>query len=352
MASRVSTLYFWIRQFSSLKTITEKTVYYHEYRDLKRHADKLESLLAVVKAAGCGTSAPLQVKLAALEKLYGQYSVRTLCDALEVSRGTFYNHIFRRKDITEYDKRREMIREQVKIVFQECKQRYGAMKICAVLADRGFRTSRDYVAELMREMDLQCIGRNAKREYKKQINRRGRPNVLKQQFNASEPNRVWVSDITCFMVNEKFYYICVIIDLFSRKIISHGISAKNSTYLVTSTFRKAFASRIPSEGLLFHSDQGVQYTAHTFQKMLRMNGVVQSFSKTGSPHDNAVAEAFFSSMKKEELYRTNYRSEREFRAGVDNYVQFYNTERPHASLAYKTPDRVEKQYAAKNIGTE
>lgn len=100
-----STLYFWINRFSSLKTVTEKTVCYQEYVDLKRRADKLERKLEVIKAAGCGMAAPLQEKLAALEKLYGQYSVHTLCDALEVSRGTFYNHIFRRTKISVHDLR-------------------------------------------------------------------------------------------------------------------------------------------------------------------------------------------------------------------------------------------------------
>ncbi len=342
-----STLYRWIKQFSPLKTVTDNTIYYQQYFDLK-HADKLERKLEVIKAAGCGMAAPLQEKLAALEKLYGQYSVHTLCDALDVSRGTFYNHIFRRKDVTEYDKRREEIRAQVQIVFEEYKQRLGAKKICAVLADREIRTSASYVAELMQEMGLQCIGRNAKREYKKQLNRRGRPNVLHQQFDVSEPNRVWVSDITCFIVKEKFYYICVVIDLFARKVIAHGVSVKNSTYLVTSTFKRAFTSRTPPEGLVFHSDQGTQYTSHTFQKLLRMYKVVQSFSKTGSPQDNAVAEAFFSSIKKEELYRTNYKSELEFRKSVDDYIDFYNAKRPHTTLAFRTPDHFEAQHLAKN----
>ena len=84
--------------------------------------------------------------------------------------------------------------------------------------------------------------------------------------------------------------------------------------------------------------------SNAFQKLLHMNKVVQSFSRAGKPHDNAVAEAFFSSMKKEELYRYSYKSEREFRAGVDSYIHFYNAERPHATLAYKTPDGFEEQY--------
>ena len=344
-----STLYYWIRKHHPLQSAQNTIVSYHDFYNLKRRVERLETLLEIIKISECSLNAPLKEKLFALEKLYGRYSVHALCDALEVSRGTFYNHIFRKKDITVYDKRRKEIGEQVEAVFNENKQRFGSNKICAILSERGIKTSAKYVAELMREMGLQCIGRNSKREYKKQMSRRGRPNVIKQQFDVSEPNRVWVSDITCFMVNGKYYYICLIIDLFSRKIIAHKVSHKNSTYIVTSTFRKAFESRTPPEGLIFHSDRGGQYTSHTFQKLLHINNIVQSFSASGRPHDNAVAEAVFSSMKKEELYRTNYKSEREFFNSVDSYIQFFNLERPHATLAYRTPERVEAQYQDKKI---
>ena len=89
---------------------------------------------------------------------------------------------------------------------------------------------------------------------------------------------------------------------------------------------------------MFHSDQGPQYTSNTFRKLLCMNKVVQSFSKSGRPHDNAVAESFFASMKREEIYRTQYHSERQFMESVDTYIEFYNTKRPHSTLNYKTPD--------------
>lgn len=346
-----STLYYWIQQYSPLRTVTDNTVYYKEYVELKRRTDKLEAQLAVLKAAGCGTAAPLQEKLIAIEKLYGQYSVHALCEALDVSRGTFYNHIFRRKDVTTYKKRREEMREHVRVAFDESKQRFGAKKICAVLEDKGIRTSVRYVTDVMREMNLQCIGRNSKREYKRHVGRTKRQNVLQQQFNVKEPNAVWVSDVTCFKVKDKWYYTCIIIDLFARKVIAHGISVRNSTYLITSTFRHAFESRGRPKHLTFHSDQGVQYTSKTFRDLLSMNNIVQSFSKSGSPHDNAVAEAFFACMKKEELYRTNYRSEREFKAAVDEYIIFYNSERPHGTNKYKTPDWTESQYeiAQKNL---
>lgn len=340
-----STLYHWIQQYRALKTTKDMSLNYSDYLKLKKHAEKLESQLAIIKAAGCGINAPLQEKLTALEALYGQYSVHSLCGALDVSRGTFYNHIFRKKEVTLYEKRREEMLEHVKNAFEESKQRYGAKKISMVLREKGIIISERYVAELMREMGLSCMAHNAKKEYTKRMGlTRKRQNLLQRQFNVTQPNKVWVSDVTCFKIKDKYYYTCVIIDLFSRKIIAHGTSPRNSTYLITSCFKRAYSSRSPVSELTFHSDRGSQYTSHSFQKLLQMNNVVQSFSKSGSPHDNAVAEAFFACMKKEELYRMNYKSEQEFYTSVDGYIHFYNNERPHGTLGYKTPDRFEQEY--------
>lgn len=342
-----STLYSWVKRYDKLKSSSQVTVSYNDYYNLKRRAEKLVEQLNVLKAAGCGTSAPLKEKLFALERLYGKYSVHALCEALDVSRGTFYNHIFRRKDVTVYDKRREEMKEKIKSVFEEGGQRFGAKKVSAVLSERGDRTSPKYVSALMSEMGLQCVGMTSKREYKKKMKFNKKQNILQRQFNATAPNLVWVSDVTCFKVNDRYFYICVILDLFSRKVIAHGISMNNTTYLVTSTFKKAFDDRGHPQRLTFHSDRGVQYTSYSFQKLLRLNKVVQSFSKSGSPHDNAVSEAFFASMKKEELYRTNYKSENDFRKSVEQYIRFYNYERPHSTLAYKSPDRFEREYGSK-----
>ena len=170
---------------------------------------------------------------------------------------------------------------------------------------------------------MQSVGRDSKWEYKKHVRCKTRPNVLAQQFQVSDPNRVWVSDVTCFKVKGMFYYVCVIIDLFLRKVVAHKVSPQNSTYLITSTFTKAWNVRCSKDELTFHSDQGAQYTSQAFRKKLRMNNVVQSFLKSGSPHDNAVAEAFFSAMKKEELYRNNYKSEMEFKESDFVFCRYF-----------------------------
>lgn len=227
----------------------------------------------------------------------------------------------------------------IRDVFNEYRQVLGAEKIRTVLVQRGHKVSTRFVADVMREMGLICVRSTAKQEYLKLREPEKKRNVLQQQFSANRSNEVWVSDVTCFKLNNRYYYVCVILDLFSRKVISYIISKKNSTQLITSTFKNAWELRGPEPGLLFHSDRGAQYTSHRFQQI-----VVQSFSNSGKPHDNAVAESFFASFKKEELNRRDYASEPEFRKGIDSYIEFYNTRRPHRTLKNQTPCQTEEDY--------
>ena len=154
-------------------------------------------------------------------------------------------------------------------------------------------------------------------------------------------------NITYFKVNDYWLYLCIILDLFSRKIVGHRVSRNASTNLVTSTFRAAFCERGNPADLTFHSDRGKQYTSAAFTTLLQKCGVKQSFSATARPHDNAVAEAFFASFKREEAYRREYTSEQSFRKSVEKYVQFYNEVRPHRTLRYKTPQAFEVAYHEK-----
>ena len=139
-------------------------------------------------------------------------------------------------------------------------------------------------------------------------------------------------------------YLCIILDLFSRRIVDYRVSRNASTNLVTSTFRAAFRERGNPADLTFHSDRGKQYTSAAFTTLLQKCGVKQSFSATARPHDNAVAEAFFASFKREEAYRREYTSEQSFRKSVEQYIQFYNGVRPHRTLRYKTPQAFEDAY--------
>ena len=338
-----STIYAWIKKNRDKTKHKNPEISLRNLRALETKVMRLEGIISILKTVNCTVQAPLGVRLNEIEKLYGQYSVHMLCDALCVDRGTFYNHIKRNKrDHTWYAERKEYLRIKIRQIYDDNKQIFGAGKITAVLKEQGEHVSEEMVRSLMRDMGLISIRQDAKDLYDKE--RLKYKNYLNQQFNPQSPNEVWVSDITFFRYDGKNYYICVIIDLFARMVVGYRTGKRNSTQLVTRTFKAAYLQRSPSEGLLFHTDRGTNYRANAFEKCLKDHNAIHSFSRAYVPYDNSVMESFFSSMKREELYRTNYKSEREFLVAVDNYVLFYNTKRPHAKNKYKTPEAKEQEF--------
>ena len=156
---------------------------------------------------------------------------------------------------------------------------------------------------------------------------------------------MWVSDITYIRVAGKWYYLCIVMDLFSRKVIAWSISGKPDVDLVMHAFRKAYTKREQPQGLMFHSDRGTQYTAFAFRKLLDSLNVVQSFSKKGYPFDNACCGCFFKYLKKEETNRRTYHSLEELKSSVFEYIEgFYNSRRPHGSLGMLTPNQKENLF--------
>lgn len=337
-----STLYRWAKIHCVANPGEKRTFTIKEYDMLCRRLEKAEHIIEILKTVRCTVYADLKEKLLELEQLYGQYDIHTLCEALDVDRGTFYNHMFRnKKNNAWFEKRREEYRILIREVFNEYRQVLGAEKIRMILMQRGYQTSTKFVAGLMKEMGLSSVRSTAKQDYLKLQEPKKKKNVLHQQFWADKPNQIWVSDVTCFKLENRYLYTCVILDLFSRKVIAYKISRKNSTQLITATFKIACELRKPEAGLIFHSDRGSQYTSHRFQQLLHEYACIQSFSNSGKPHDNAVAESFFASLKKEELYRKDYSSEMVFKQGVASYIEFYNTARPHRTLKNQTPCQVE-----------
>ncbi len=179
--------------------------------DLENKVKRLEGIIEILKTFNCKVDAPLREKLYALEELYGKYSIHMLCEAFEVSRGIFYNHILRNKrDNTYYSKRREELRIKIQKVYDESKQILGAAKIASVLKSDGYKVSERIVRELMRDMGLISIREESKSLYDKE--QRRHKNYLNQQFDTTAPNQVWVSDVTYFLFNE------------TRRIIQNKIS--------------------------------------------------------------------------------------------------------------------------------
>jgi len=276
-----STIYLWLKK-SQDNILKDHSFTAKEFKSLQQKCERLEKIVRILQESPYMRNYPPKDKLSYLEQLYKNgNSVHLICDAMGVPRGTFYNHVLRGKHgHTQAAQRRAEMLPIIEKIFNDSHQIYDAGKIAAVLKSKGY----------------------AKHRSRSQ-------NILNRDFTASCHNEKWVSDVTYFHLKNKCYYICVILDLFSRKVISYAISNKNSTQLTKSTFIRACTERLPDEGLIFHSDNGSNYISKSFMKCLKEHNVIQSFSEAGVPYDNSVCEAFFKNMKAEELYRNTIRKD-------------------------------------------
>lgn len=340
-----STFYIWLKEYRTKQSQQGKPIVNTQsYKRLQAKVERLQGIIKILQSVSVTATSPLQEKLYAAEKLASQYSVHMICDALNIPRGTYYNHILRNKrDNTWYAKRRETLRMRIQEIYDENYQIFGAEKIAAVLKNEGVKVSEDMVRELMRDMGLISIRQSSKKLYAGEVKKH--KNYLNQEFDVDAPNQVWVSDVTYFKCNDKAYYICVVIDLYARMVIGYSIGKKNSTQLIKTTFKKAYDSRRPDNSLIFHTDRGFNYISKSFNEYVKSCGVTRSFSRPYVPYDNSVIESFFASLKREELYRKKYATEKEFYRAVDDYMVFYNTRRPHSKAQYKTPEQKEREYA-------
>lgn len=338
-----STIYNWINSRNSDDS-SNKPLNKGDYNKLKMHCEKLENIIQILKTCGCTVDAPLHQRYEIIKEFSSVYSITTLCEALSVAKGSYYNHILRNKnDNTLAAQRIKELTPIVEEIYNESKQTFGSGKVAAIMNDRGYKTTEKTIAKIMHENGWFSIKSSSKTIYLQ--NQERRQNILNQQFNPQAPNEVWVSDVTYFKLKDKTYYICVILDLYARKIISLTVSKRNSTWLTKTSLINAYEERKPDPSkLLFHSDQGKNYTAKAFRTSLLSFGIQQSFSRRAVPYDNSVCESFFKTLKQEELYRTNYKSEKHLRKALSDYVVFYNDKRPHTFLRYRTPNKAEADF--------
>lgn len=206
------TIYTWLRK-QKAKGLIKIVPTQKEVISLKQKLVKLQGIVSVLRAVDCTANAPLRERLLAAESLYGKYSVYVICDALNIARGTFYNHLFRNKrSNSTYAQKREEVRIQIQNVFDDNGRVFGARKIQAILFNRGYTISEKLVAELMRDMGLSSMRVTAKKDYDKRWRKEENRNILQRQFNVKAPNRVWVSDYTQLIYHLVRYY-CTLIHL-------------------------------------------------------------------------------------------------------------------------------------------
>ena len=280
------------------------------------------------------------------------YGVNQVCRSLKIRKSNLYYQIFRRPEVTVYEKHDQELLPAIQEICDRNIKRPGSENIRQQLMGQGFTVSKHKVLELLREIAPQPP---RKGECTKANWQSSDANLLARQFSPPAPNIAWVSDITEFKTDTGNCYLCVILDLFARRVIGARLSLHKDISLVLSAFRNAFDSRGHPSNLLFHSDRGSQYTAHEFRGLLLSCGVKQSFSAPGVPYDNAPMESFFASLKVEETHRYHYANIVDLTASLRDYISFYNERRPHSSIGNLTPVQAENKYykeqsTAKSIG--
>ena len=337
-----SRLFLWVKQYTENKS---GQIPREQYL-LKKELEKLRIENRIPRECSCGVNSALDARIREIQRLQDSFSIHSLCRVLNVNRATFYNRKYRSKGKTVYEIEDDSLKLKITEISERSHHRFGARKIRAKLMLEGYVVSERRIHRLMKELGISSVGRHPKVNSANDRLYKYYPNKLKRCFLTDMPNKIWVSDITYAKVGDGIMYLCIILDLYSRKVVGYGISDNLESEFVIEVFLKSFELRNRPQGLLFHSDQGVQYTSYKFRKMLKKFGVSQSFSAPGAPHDNAVAESFFASFKREDLRRNFYTTEREFCDAVHWYIDYYNDYRPHQRLGYQTPNQVEDEYYA------
>ena len=179
---------------------------------------------------------------------------------------------------------------------------------------------------------------------------KGRPNLLNQCFHAVETNRVWLGDITYIPTKKGFAYLCVFLDVCTRKVTGWSVSKRMTASLVSSAFLQAWGRENPGPGLIVHTDQGCQFTSGAFFKLLEKHQSVHSQSRRANPYDNAMMESFYRTIKRELISDGNYWGIDDVKAAVFKYIEtYYNTKRMHSSLGYVSPQDYERMLAQKQL---
>lgn len=275
-----------------------------------------------------------------------QFHVATMCRVLEVSRSGFYAWLKCSK--SKRERANGKLLEAIVRVHTRSRKTYGCRRVYWQLRCDGETCSLNRVARLMSEHDLRA---KTSRKFRATTNSKHNlpvaPNLLDRQFAIDAPNRAWVSDITYIPTEEGWLYLATVMDLYSRKVVGWSMDERVTRELAMDALRMAIRQRKPAAGLLHHSDRGVQYASNDYQKLLGQHGMICSMSRKGDCWDNAVMESFYGSMKTECTHHRHYHSRSEARRDIFHYIEiFYNCERRHSTLGYRSPAIFELLQAA------
>ena len=264
---------------------------------------------------------------------------------MNISRSAFYEWL--KKPLTKKEQEDRELAEKIKQLFFDSRCTYGHRRIKKKLRKNGTKCSNDRIRRLMKQMHLVPV---QSRKFKATTNSNHSlpvaPNLLNKDFTANEPCQKWVGDISYIATEKGWLYLAAIIDLFSRKVVGWALGDRMTKQLVINAMNQAISLEKPSEGLIFHSDRGSQYASYDYQDLLQEHGIRQSMSAKGDSYDNACAESFFATIKKELIRRKRFKTRSWARLAVIDHILWYNSERIHSYLDDMSPMEFEQQYCS------
>jgi putative transposase len=275
------------------------------------------------------------------------YPMRILCRVLRVSRSGYYAWRNRKPSVRQLED--ERLRPKVLEAFETGRGTYGSPRVRDELVDQGFEIGRKRVARLMRELRLQGV---TPRKFRVTTDSdHGHPvakNLIDRDFSASQPNEKWVTDITYIWTAEGWLYLATVMDLYSRRIVGWSMADHLKADLCLEALEMAIRQRTPIEGLIHHSDRGVQYASDRYREALDAQGIECSMSRRANCWDNAVAESFFGTLKNELIYRRPWLSRQAAHDAISEYIEiFYNRIRRHTTIGNISPATFEETALAK-----
>ncbi len=273
-----------------------------------------------------------------------EFRLTRMCRVLHVSRSGFY--AWQRREASPRTQTNQVLIERMRVLHRQTREAYGARKMWQLLNREGLSCGRHRVARLRRLAGIVALRR---RRYVRTVQVRQHetpaiPNRLQQQFAVSAKNRVWAGDLTFVPTRTGWLTVAVLVDLYSRRVVGWAMSTRQTLSVVAEAWWMAWHRRRPAPGLVHHSDQGNQYRATLYQTLLARRGVVPSMSRKGNCYDNAPVESFFSSLKNELVHHRQFQNQAEARYAIAEYIEvFYNRQRLHQALGYRSPEEFERQ---------
>jgi putative transposase len=280
------------------------------------------------------------MKYEAIRTYSREFSVRKMCSVLNLAEGAYYQWL-QRKQAQELKKEGEKaIIEKVREVFEKSKRVYGYRRMQRAVTQEGLTLSEYKVRWIMRQNGFYPVTTaKFKPARKSKVAGNYFEDIVKQNFKPQGLNKIWAGDITYIKTCLGWVYLAIVLDLYNKEVIGYSISKDIDTELVIRALSNALVTtRGRGEGTIFHSDRGIQYSSKSFQEMLNRYGIKGSMNRPGCPYDNACVESFFSTAKRECLYRKEYVTIDEVKLDLFEYIEiFYNRKRMHRSLGYQSP---------------